>query len=273
MGGSEKLGLQWNEFHNIVSSSFGDLRNDGDLTDVTLACEDGTQMEAHKVVLASTSPFFFNLLKRNKHPHPLIYMKGIKSDNLLAMIEFFYKGEADVSQENLEGFLALADEMKLKGLQRPEESTETLNQPQNSQPQMQTFEPDLFVRQHSKKKQDRKKSETQESRIHEFNTALAMTNSGSVEVTDVQLLGDQIKSMMERGENRIPVKKGNGKVKEEFTWICKVCGKEGRYSHLQRHIEAMHITGFNHTCDICGNKSRTKKSLHDHKSRYHGKDL
>ena len=113
MGGSEKLCLQWNEFHNIVSSSFGDLRNDGDLTDVTLACEDGTQMEAHKVVLASTSPFFFNLLKRNKHPHPLIYMKGIKSDNLLAMIEFFYKGEADVSQENLEGFLALADEMKL----------------------------------------------------------------------------------------------------------------------------------------------------------------
>ena len=120
MTSSEKLCLQWNEFQNIVSSSFGDLRNDGDLVDVTLACEDGTQMEAHKVVLASASPFFLNLLKRNKHPHPLIYMKGIKSDNLLAMIEFFYKGEADVSQENLEGFLALADEMRLKGLQRPD---------------------------------------------------------------------------------------------------------------------------------------------------------
>ena len=137
MTNSEKLCLQWNEFQNIVSSSFGDLRNDGDLVDVTLACEDGTQMEAHKVVLASASPFFLDLLKRNKHPHPLIYMKGIKSDNMVAMIEFFYKGEADVSQENLEGFLALADEMRLKGLQRPDESHETLNQPQNSQAQEQ----------------------------------------------------------------------------------------------------------------------------------------
>ena len=123
---SEKLCLQWNDFHNIVSTAFGDLRNDGDLTDVTLACEDGKQIESHKVVLAATSPFFLDLLKRNKHQHPLIYMKGIKSENLLAMVDFFYRGEANVSQENLEGFLSLADEMRLKGLSRLDESEETL---------------------------------------------------------------------------------------------------------------------------------------------------
>jgi len=33
---------------------------------------------AHKVILASSSPFFLNLLRRNKHPHPLIYMGGLK---------------------------------------------------------------------------------------------------------------------------------------------------------------------------------------------------
>ena len=109
MGDSEKLCLQWNDFQNIVSSAFGDLRDDHDLTDVTLACEDGMQVEAHKVVLASASPFFLEVLKRNKHPHPLIYMKGIRSDNLMAMVEFFYKGEANVFQENLDTFLALAD--------------------------------------------------------------------------------------------------------------------------------------------------------------------
>ena len=68
------------------------------MTDVTLACEDGKQIESHKVVLAATSPFFLDLLKRNKHQHPLIYMKGIKSENLLAMVDFFYRGEANVSQ-------------------------------------------------------------------------------------------------------------------------------------------------------------------------------
>ena len=67
MDSSEKLCLQWNDFKDNVSSSFGDLREDRDFTDVTLACEDGQQVEAHKVVLVSSSPFFLNLLKRNKH--------------------------------------------------------------------------------------------------------------------------------------------------------------------------------------------------------------
>ena len=116
---SEKLCLQWNEFQKIVSSAFADLREDKDFTDVTLACEDGKQVEVHKVVLASSSPFFMQLLKRNKHPHPLIYMKGVKSENLMAMLEFFYFGEANVYQENLDTFLAFADELKLKGLNGP----------------------------------------------------------------------------------------------------------------------------------------------------------
>ena len=126
MSTSEKLCLQWNEFQNIVTSAFEDLRSGVDLTDVTLACEDGKHIEAHKVVLAATSPFFLDLLKKNKHPHPLIYMKGVKSENLVAMVEFFYRGEANVSQENLDDFLALADEMRLKGLSRLDESQENI---------------------------------------------------------------------------------------------------------------------------------------------------
>ena len=119
---SEKLCLQWHEFQKIASSAFGDLREDKDFTDVTLACEDGKQVEVHKVVIASSSPFFMELLKRNKHPHPLIYMKGVKSENLMAMLEFFYFGEANVFQENLDTFLAFADELKLKGLNGPDQS-------------------------------------------------------------------------------------------------------------------------------------------------------
>ena len=66
---SEKLCLQWNEFQNIVIGAFDNLRNDRDLTDVTLACEDGKQIETHKIILAATSPFFLDILRRYKHPH------------------------------------------------------------------------------------------------------------------------------------------------------------------------------------------------------------
>ena len=112
----EKLCLKWNDFQANVSSAFGTLRGDRDLTDVTLACEDGQQVEAHKVILASSSPFFDNLLRRNKHPHPLIYMRGLKSEDLVALIDFLYYGEANVYKENLDSFLAVAEELQLKGL-------------------------------------------------------------------------------------------------------------------------------------------------------------
>ena len=69
---SEKLCLQWNDFHENIQSAFGNLREDNDFADVTLACEDGQQVEAHKVILAASSPFFQKLLAWNKHSHPLI---------------------------------------------------------------------------------------------------------------------------------------------------------------------------------------------------------
>ena len=80
MQNSEKLCLKWNDFQENLNSAFGALRNDEDFSDVTLACEDGTQVKTHKVILASSSPFFMEILKMNKHPHPLIYMRGLKAN-------------------------------------------------------------------------------------------------------------------------------------------------------------------------------------------------
>ena len=95
----EKLCLQWNDFRENVSSAFRDMRKDKDFTDVTLVCEDGQHLGVHKVVLLASSPFFLNILKKNKHPHPLIYMRGVRSENMMNMMDFFYHGEANVYQK------------------------------------------------------------------------------------------------------------------------------------------------------------------------------
>ena len=108
--------MQWNDFRDNVNCAFRNLREDPDFADVTLACEDGEQVEAHKVILAASSPFFQSLLGRIKHPHPLIYMRGMKSEDLLAIVDFIYCGEANVIQENLDSFFAIAEELQLKGL-------------------------------------------------------------------------------------------------------------------------------------------------------------
>ena len=112
----EKLCLKWNDFQDIVKVSFAELRTDTDFTDVTLACEDQS-INAHKVVLSACSPFFKKLFKTHSHPQSLIYMKGMKANSLTAIIDFLYLGEANVFQEELDSFLALAEELQLKGLE------------------------------------------------------------------------------------------------------------------------------------------------------------
>ena len=250
--------MQWNEFQNIVTSAFEDLKSDGDLTDVTLACEDGKQIEAHKVVLAATSPFFLDLLKKNKHQHPLIYMKGVKSENLVAMVEFFYRGEANVFQENLDGFLALADEMRLKGLTKLDESQENA---ETNQVHKQAFEHrELLLR------QKEQSQNIEQSTDHSIETALALNNR--VEMSDMQLLDQQIRSMMEKGQNRVQYN-SNGKIIEEITRVCKVCGKEGPMGTIMIHIEAKHLGNIPSPCDLCGKISKSRNGLAQHKVKEH----
>ena len=85
---SDKLCLQWNDFKENVNSAFGILREDKEFTDVTLACEDGQQIEAHEVILAASSPFFEKILQKSKHPHPLIYLKGFQSKHFVSILPF-----------------------------------------------------------------------------------------------------------------------------------------------------------------------------------------
>jgi len=112
---SEKFCLRWNEFENNISQAFKELRDDKDFFDVTLVCDD-EQLQAHKVILSACSPFFRNVLRRNPHQHPLLYLKGVKYSDLQSVLNFMYHGEVNVAQEELNSFLAVAEELRVKGL-------------------------------------------------------------------------------------------------------------------------------------------------------------
>jgi len=112
---SEKFCLRWNDFESNISVAFRELREDKDFFDVTLACDD-EQISAHKVILSACSPFFRNILRRNPHQHPLLYLKGVKFTDLQAVLNFMYNGEVNVAQEELNSFLAVAEELRVKGL-------------------------------------------------------------------------------------------------------------------------------------------------------------
>jgi len=115
MSSTEKFCLRWNDFESNISAAFCELREDKDFFDVTLACDDD-QMQAHKVILSACSPFFRSILRRNKHEHPLLYLKGVKYTDLVSVLTFMYQGEVNVAQEELNSFLAVAEDLKVKGL-------------------------------------------------------------------------------------------------------------------------------------------------------------
>ena len=112
---TEKFCLRWNDFEANISEALQELKDDKDFFDVTVACEDD-QIQAHKVILSACSPFFRSVLKRNPHQHPLLFLKGIHYRELLSIITFMYHGEVNVAQDELNTFLAAAEDLKVKGL-------------------------------------------------------------------------------------------------------------------------------------------------------------
>merc|ERR1712183_375897 len=112
---SEKFCLRWNDFETNISSAFREIRDQKDFFDVTLACDDD-QIHAHKVILSACSPFFRNVLRRNPHQQPLLYLKGVKYTDLQSVLNFMYHGEVSVAQEELNSFLAVAEDLRVKGL-------------------------------------------------------------------------------------------------------------------------------------------------------------
>ena len=91
------------------------LWNSEEFLDVTLACDDD-QVKAHKVILSAASPFFRQLLLRNPHNHPLIFLRGASTTNIQSLLQFIYSGETAVNHSDLETFMSLACSLKIDGL-------------------------------------------------------------------------------------------------------------------------------------------------------------
>jgi len=133
MASTEKFCLKWNDFENNVSSAFNDIREEKDFFDVTLVC-DNNQVQAHKVIIAACSPFFKSILRRNPHQHPLLYLKGVLYDDMVSVLNFMYKGEVNIAQEQLNSFLAVAEDLQVKGLTQDGNNSQAKPKAENIKP-------------------------------------------------------------------------------------------------------------------------------------------
>ena len=125
-----KFFINWDDFQKTSTERFRDLVGKKMFSDVTLVTSDGKRTPAHQMVLASGCSFFKKLLEEEEtiNAKPLIFLRGVDACLLEPILTFLYTGNAEVREELLEGFIALAEDLGVEGLARDGKSKETIGE-------------------------------------------------------------------------------------------------------------------------------------------------
>lgn len=136
---SQAFCLRWNNFQSNMLDVFERLFLDERFVDVTLACE-GQLIKAHKMVLSASSSYFQDIFTTTPCPHPVIIMKDVPLKDLRKILEFMYKGEINVSKQEITSLLIVAEALHVRGLtqidknnEEPQPSTSNVNFPMENQ--------------------------------------------------------------------------------------------------------------------------------------------
>nr|CAD7264899.1 unnamed protein product [Timema shepardi] len=123
---SPHYSLRWNNHQNHILNAFDTLLQNETLVDVTLVCEE-TSVRAHKVVLSACRylilsedverhPYFQRIFSENPCKHPVIVLKDLRGWEVQAIVDFMYKGEISVIQEQLTSLIKAAESLQVCGL-------------------------------------------------------------------------------------------------------------------------------------------------------------
>ena len=116
MAGKGNYHIDWDDFTTTSSERFRDLVGKKEFSDVTLVSDDGTRIPSHQVILASGCTFFKKLLVEEISKNPLIFLRGIEASLLNPLLNFLYTGRAEVNEDLITQFVALAEDLGVEGL-------------------------------------------------------------------------------------------------------------------------------------------------------------
>ena len=244
---AEKFCLKWNDFHSNASKSFGMLRNEEYLQDVTLVGDDHKQILAHKLVLSACSDYFQDIFKNNKHSHPLLCLDNANIHDLNNILDYVYNGEVQIYQEDLDRFLTIAQRLKLQGL-LTDDKKEKIDEDKIQEEVNEVKLEETISR--GKLSRERKISEVQN--VSKDTTVAAI----SINQEDIAHVSEKLNEHIETCE--------------DGSFKCKLCGKteNKRRDAMRYHIET-HMEGLSYTCPICQKSFRSKNSFFVHKTRFH----
>ena len=236
---TERFCLKWNDFTSNVSNSFSKLRNETKMFDVTLMGNDQKQISAHKLVLSACSEFFKNIFLNSSSSNNLVlFLDGVDAFEINLMLDYIYQGEVQIHQENLDGFLEIANKFKLDGLLENKIEGET-NVKQYEQPEPENVELNTFEHK-AKPKYMQRDVKDRSLKLHDDSS----NNEVDEKFQELIVFADKM-------------------------FICTVCEKTMSHrGSMRRHLET-HLTGLSYKCNICDKTFRLNNSLANHKSLSH----
>lgn len=114
--------LKWRNYQSHIMSVFDKILLTESFSDVTLVCADVDQesthaIKAHKIILGASSPYFEMVFSEHPCQHPVVVMPPeVKIEDLQHVLQFVYKGEVQVPQDQLEPVLRCASQLRIRGL-------------------------------------------------------------------------------------------------------------------------------------------------------------
>jgi len=249
----DKFCVQWNEFEGNFQNSFKVLRNQEKLFDVTLATDDGHQVQAHKVILSAGSDFFCDIFTRCIQSNMFIYLKGIGRKVLENIIEFLYIGETFVTHEEFNAFLEIAKELKVKGLRSSEAKID--GSMETRVITASTSKPKVNVIPDNIESEDRKLEST------EFNLQDPIKEDS---ISDLLTASDNEPEFVAKNEESLNEQVDKLFEQQMGVWKCKMCEKtSNRRENIKAHAET-HIGGLRFTCNVCMKNFASRISLSHH---------
>ena len=257
--------LNWKSFHAYLASCLRDDFTSTKFADVTLVCDEQKQFQAHKFVLSSFSPILKNLLVTNPHPHPIIYLRGIKQQELEYILQFMYLGEAKLYSDQINILLDVANDLHMKGLANVIRNEEAISERK---------EVTSITENRCKYTENNERSIS--STIDEIIEVL--TPKDDVENADDDISYQHISSSndenvkMKEQETEEEVEVSNyqqyGKEQKE-KYSCELCEFQTVWSHsFRKHTRVVH--GSSLSCNDCEYQTVFNSELKKHKRNLHG---